>query len=245
LLGLLAFAAFMALGVWQVQRRAWKLDLIEQVEARVHAPAVAAPGPASWAALTDAQDAYRHVRATGAFEAGDTLVQAVTDRGGGFWVMTPLRTDRNFVVLVNRGFVPANRRDPADRADAKASGETTVTGLLRMPEPTGAFLRRNDPLADRWYSRDVAAIAQARGLGEVAPYFIDADADLSRGGLPIGGLTVVAFPNNHLAYAITWFALALLVAGGSVHALRGDAKGRSDGRRDGGRSLDTTRTRSN
>jgi surfeit locus 1 family protein len=92
----------------------------------------------------------------------------------------------------------------------------TVTGLLRLTEPHGAFLRSNDPAADRWYSRDIAAIAADRGLGKVAPYFIDADAAPGSEGLPIGGLTVLTFPNNHLVYAFTWAALALLAAGGAI-----------------------------
>jgi surfeit locus 1 family protein len=71
--------------------------------------------------------------------------------------------------------------------------------------------------ADRWYSRDVAAIAAARDLSAVAPYFIDADASPVRGGLPIGGLTVTDLPNNHLVYALTWFCLAILLTGGLLH----------------------------
>jgi surfeit locus 1 family protein len=154
----------------------------------------------------------------------DTLVQAVTDLGGGFWVLTPLRTDDGFTVLVNRGFVPADRRG-ASGAGIVGDRRAAVTGLLRLDEPGGGFLRANDPGADRWFSRDVAAIARARGVAEpVAPYFVDAerrpgsdpDADLNR-GLPVGGLTVIRFHNNHLIYAITWFTLALMVAGGALY----------------------------
>ena len=96
---------------------------------------------------------------------------------------------------------------PAAPAPVSApAGPVTVTGLLRVTEPEGIFLRANDPAAERWYSRDVAAIAARRGLRTTAPYFIDADA--ASGGYPVGGLTVIAFRNNHLAYALTWFALA-------------------------------------
>ncbi len=177
-------------------------------------PPVAPPAPADWIRVSDARDAYRRVRVTGRFDhAHETFVRAVSDLGGGYWVMTPLRTDRGFTVLVNRGFVPPERRDPAARKQGLPTGEVTVTGLLRITEPKGGFLRSNDPAASRWYSRDVAAIAQAQGLGAVAPYFIDADDAPNPGGFPVGGLTVVSFPNNHLSYAITWFAMAALVAG--------------------------------
>jgi surfeit locus 1 family protein len=216
-------ASFTGLGVWQLQRRVWKLALIAAVDARIHAPAAPAPGPASWSGITSARDAYRHVQVSGVFLDGEeTHVQAVTALGGGFWVMTPLRTDQGFSVLINRGFVPPEREDPATRRAGRIPGETSVTGLLRISEPRGGFLRRNDPAHDRWYSRDVSAIAAARGLRDAAPYFIDAEA--SAPGGPVGGLTVVRFPNSHLVYAITWFTLALMAAGGAVVAVVGDRR---------------------
>ncbi|MDB5653910.1 MAG: Surfeit locus 1 family protein, partial [Tardiphaga sp.] len=93
------------------------------------------------------------------------------------------------------------------------------TGLLRVSEPKGGFLRSNDPAADRWFSRDVAAIAQKRGLAEVAPYFIDAAA-VPGVAVPVGGLTVISLPNNHLVYAITWFVLAAMVGYFAVRLFR-------------------------
>jgi surfeit locus 1 family protein len=226
-LALLAFAGLVALGTWQVERRAWKLALIERVEARVHAPAVAAPGPEGWATITAASAEYRHVSATGKFlNDRDTLVQAATVKGPGYWVLAPFRTEQGFLVLVNRGFVPADRRDRNSRAAGDISGRTTVTGLLRMTEPKGGFLRSNDPAGGRWYSRDVAAIAAAQGLPDMAPYFIDADATPNAGGLPLGGLTVIAFPNSHLVYAGTWYSLALMVAGAASWLAREEWRAR-------------------
>ncbi|MFL6600257.1 MAG: SURF1 family protein [Steroidobacteraceae bacterium] len=175
-LAVLLFLTFVALGTWQVKRRVWKLDLITRVEQRVHAPPAGAPGPAQWAQISAATDEYRHVTVTGTFlDASQTLVQAVTELGAGYWVLTPLRTADDSVVLVNRGFVPADDRDRVAPAAVRPTS-TSVTGLLRMTEPRGAFLRHNDPAANHWYSRDVQAIAAARGLTHVAPYFIDARA---------------------------------------------------------------------
>jgi surfeit locus 1 family protein len=212
-LSLAAIALLLALGVWQVERRAWKLALIDRVEARVHAVPAHLPPPASWPAITAASDEYRHVTVTGRFlHNRETLVRAVTEEGGGYWVLTPLVTADGATILINRGFVPPEQRDLATRPDGAPEGPVVVTGLLRMTEPKGGFLRSNDPLHERWYSRDVAAIAEARGLGEAAPFFIDSDAAASQNRYPIGGLTVVRFPNNHLIYALTWFGLALMLA---------------------------------
>lgn len=212
------FVGFSALGVWQVQRLAWKRELIRQVDARIHAAPVPAPGPAGFAAVTREADQYRRVTATGRFlHAGETRVKAVTDLGPGFWVLTPLAESRGFTVLVNRGFVPSERAAPGKRVQGQVEGPVVVTGLLRITEPGGGFLRANDPAGDRWFSRDVAAIAEARGLkGPVAPYFIDADATPNPGDWPRGGLTVVRFANSHLVYALTWFGLALMSVGGAV-----------------------------
>ncbi|WP_291872917.1 SURF1 family protein [Caulobacter sp.] len=211
---------FVLLGAWQVQRRAWKLDLIAKVEQRIHGEPV--PAPVSWSS----DDVYRRVRVTGVFDHGDeTLVQAVTEKGPGFWVLTPLKTDRGFTVLVNRGFVPAERKVAASHP----VGPVTVVGLLRATEPKGGFLRQNQPGAGRWYSRDVQAIAAAHNLTNVAPYFVDADATPNPGGWPLGGLTVVRFPNSHLIYALTWFGLALLTSGAGLYVAYDARRNRDEG----------------
>jgi surfeit locus 1 family protein len=158
--GLLLFVivALIGLGVWQLERRTWKLALIAHTEAMLAQPPVPAPGPDRWPAIGK-DDVYRPVVVRGHYRTGaDTLVQAVTELGGGFWVMTPFDTDRGFTLLVNRGFVPADRRTGIAPSPAMQS----IRGLLRLSEPGGAFLRTNDPAADRWYSRDIAAIAARR-----------------------------------------------------------------------------------
>ncbi len=244
-------AGFAALGVWQIERRAWKLDLIATVESRVHAAPTGLPADLS------GDVAYRRVRVSGRLlNDRETYVQAVTERGPGWWVITPLlllrhpglepgpnaphtpspdKEDlrslpvgprlkagvtvggRGEVILINRGFVPQEKRDPATRT---APTETTITGLIRTTEPGGAFLRSNDPAQDRWFSRDVTAIAAKRQLANPAPIFIDADATPNPGGYPVGGLTVIAFRNNHLMYAITWFGLCALSLAGTWLILR-------------------------
>ena len=208
----LAVAGLVSLGVWQVHRLAWKRDLIAKVESRIHANPVPAPTSAK------GDDAYRRVIATGHYlHDRSTLVQAATMRGAGFWVLTPLMTDRRFTLLVNRGFIPPDARNSYSRPE----GSVQITGLMRLSEPGGGFLRSNDPAANRWYSRDVAAIAAARQLHTpVANYFIDSEGSGPPSSLPVGGLTVLAFPNSHLSYALTWFALAAMAAAAYIFVMR-------------------------
>lgn len=217
-LGMALFLGFVSLGTWQVQRRAWKLDLIERVDRRVHAAPAALPPVEQWSDIRAAQHEYLPVVFQGHWLPGKTvLTQAVTELGAGFWVMTALQRDDGTQVLVNRGFVPQEQRAQWLEAQPPADGTATVQGLLRMPEPGGGFLRTNDPAQQRWYSRDVAAISSALGLTQAAPFFVDAGlpgnaaASSAASGWPRAGLTVIRFHNSHLVYALTWYGLALMV----------------------------------
>ena len=220
---LLLVVLFAGLGTWQVYRLQWKLDLIARVDARVHAAPAPPPPRARWAGITPESDEYRRVQLHGTYLYDlTTPVQALTEEGSGYWLLTPLcMTDG--IILVNRGFIPAELGARTRYTPQRAAGDpcdgagpaVDVTGLLRTSEHQGAFTRTNDPAAGRWYVRDVAAIAAARGV-DAAPFFVDAAAHPNPPGSPdrpVGGLTVVTFPNSHLVYAITWYALALMVAG--------------------------------
>jgi surfeit locus 1 family protein len=208
-------ALLTALGVWQIDRLGWKRELVAKVEARAYAAPIAAPAAGRFDA---ANDEYRAVALRGEYlNDRETLVLAATKLGGGFWVMTPFRSPSGFTVLVNRGFVTTAQKSSRDWSRVK--GEVIVHGLLRLSEPGGGFLRSNKPADDRWYSRDVAEIARARGMTDVAPYFVDAGA-IAAGSGPVGGLTVLKFADNHLQYALTWFALALLLAVGASRIFR-------------------------
>ena len=241
-LALLACAGFVALGTWQVHRLYWKRDLIERVEQRVHAAPVSAPGPKGWPQVSAATDEYRRVSVDGALLlAQSARVQASTELGSGYWLLTPLREADGAVIMINLGFISLEQARSALPQQPVAPFE--VTGLLRIGEPGGGFLRKNDPASDRWYSRDVAAIAAARKLPDAAPYFIDADAAsaarlASSGAVaPVGGLTVVAFHNSHLVYALTWYGLALMMAGACFWVVR-DERRRSRAGRTGGEGGD-------
>lgn len=240
--GIALFLGFCALGTWQVYRLQWKLDLIDRVERRVHSAPQAPPAPSTWPRLDAKAQEYQPTTLHGQWLPAQTvLTQATTALGAGFWVMTPLQQPDGTQVLVNRGFVPdglrSNWSDAAQLAAATPTGNVTVTGLLRATEPKGGFLRSNDPAGNRWYSRDVQAIAQARGLAQAAPFFVDAglpddgptvvgetkrssSADLQSQQWPQTGLTQIRFTNNHLVYALTWYGLALMVAGAAWLVVR-------------------------
>ena len=213
-----AFAVLVSLGVWQVARLQWKEALVARVEARVDGESVPAPGPDAWPALDLTEDEYLPVTLVGHFVNDKeihvvfTLTEPKGPLGGlGYMVMTPFETDGGWIVYVNRGFVPRDRKDAGTRREGQIEGETTVTGLLRAPHQSAWFAPGDDPDRNEWFSRDPRAFAQASGLPleGVAPYIVDARADPAPpGGIPQGGETPITFPNNHLQYALTWFGLA-------------------------------------
>jgi len=213
----LASVGFLALAAWQVQRLGWKEDLMARVERQVHAEPVTPP-PVS--ASVSKADEYRRLRLRGQFEPREVLVQAVTELGGGHWVLAPLRLDDGSAVLVNRGFVPPEQRAP--ELHATPTGPVELTGLLRLTETGGGPLRKNVPAEGRWYSRDVAGIAAQLGVADrVAPYFVDESADPSQPQrYPRPGLTVIRFANNHAIYAATWLALAAMAAAAAGYLVR-------------------------
>ncbi len=217
-LGTFVFLA--GLGTWQLERLAWKNGLVAQVEQRTAAAPRPAPGPRDWPALDREQDEYQPVTATGRFDhSRETLIYTVLSdgkgpfKGPGFSVITPLMRPDGSAILINRGFVPEDRRDPVTRAEGQVQGDVTVTGLLRLAEEPSWFVPANDPARNAWYRRDPLEIGAARGLKKVAPFVIDANATPNPGGLPQGGETRLAFPNKHLEYALTWYGLAATLVG--------------------------------
>lgn len=216
---LAALAILVALGTWQLQRHAWKQDLIDKVAARAYGAPAALPAEGEWPGWSAPAQDYRRVRITGRFlhehEVAVHGLMSGAQRGQpvqGYYLLTPLRLPDGAAVIVNRGFVPTELRDPARRPGSDPSGEVTLTGLLRAPETRGWFVPANEPYRNAWFVRDVDEIARAKGLVRVAPFLVDADAAPNPGGWPKGGQTRLAIPNDHLHYALTWYGLALTLA---------------------------------
>jgi surfeit locus 1 family protein len=217
---LIALAILIGLGTWQLQRKAWKEDLIRQIETRAYGE----PGPllpeAEWAGWRADQDEFRKVRVTGTFlhelEAPVYGLAPGARQGAplqGYYIITPMKLPTGAIVMVNRGIVPTELKDPATRPQGQPEGEVTVTGLVRAPEARNPFTPEDDPNRNAWFARDPQAIAEARKLERVAPFLVDADVTPNPGGWPRGGQTQLTLPNNHLQYALTWYGLALTLIG--------------------------------
>lgn len=198
------------LGVWQLHRLAWKDAIVARIEARTRAAPQPLPPPARWDELKPQDYEYRRVEQHGQFDnAKEAYILRASADGPVYHVITPLKLDGGGTVLVDRGSVPAERRDPATRQAGQPKGEVTVTGLMRPPEDRNAFTPPDVPQKNEFYTRDPTEIAAHFGLVDAAPFVVDADATPNPGGWPKGGDTIVDVPNNHFSYALTWFGLAL------------------------------------
>ena len=216
---LVGVALLIGLGVWQLERKAWKEALIDAVGRRMNAPPVPLPPPQRWATLEAAHDEFTRVTFRAAFEHDqEALVFAGASAfrpdvsGIGYWVFTPARFVDGVRVVVNRGFVPEANKEAATRAAGRVTTPAEIIGVLRWPEHAGLFTPAGDPARNLWFARDQLEIAAAKGWGNVAPFYVEQEGPVPPGGLPMPGKLTVTLPNNHLQYALTWFALAVVLA---------------------------------
>jgi surfeit locus 1 family protein len=215
----LAFAALVALGTWQLQRKAWKEGLIAALDERLAAAPAALPEPETWPALDPAQNEYRRVTFNAKFKKNeDALVYASASAfrpdvsGFGLWVFTPAQLADGSVVVINRGFVPSDTNwKPNVALSTPLSGDVAITGAMRWPERRGWFTPQDK--ANVFFVRDPAAIAAAKGWGRVAPFYVEQESPAPAGGWPRPGKLVPNLPNNHLQYVVTWYGLALVLLG--------------------------------
>ncbi len=219
---LAAFAVLSGLGIWQLERKAWKEGLIEMIGRKLAAAPVDLPPGTDWARLDRAEWEFRPVRFAGEFRndqealvytSGSTL-RADTS-GPGYWVFAPART-RDGLVPVDRGFVPLDRKDVSARVAGQLSGSVDIVGVLRWPDARSWFTPNDDPARNIWFVRDPISIAAEKNWGAVPPFYVEQEAPVPPGGLPAPGKLKPNLPNNHLQYAITWFGLAAVLVGVSA-----------------------------
>lgn len=212
-----ALAVFVALGTWQVQRKAWKEALIGTLETRLAAAPAELPPRARWPHLDPAADEFRRVKFAATFVPGEEALVYTSGSafrpdvsGPGYWVFAPARLPDGSTVVVNRGFVPEGRQDPASHSAGGSGERQDLVGVLRWPEPAGWFAPSRDTARNLWFVRDPLAIAAAKGWPDVAPFFVELEGPQPPGGLPQPGPLKVRLRNEHLGYAITWYGLALV-----------------------------------
>jgi surfeit locus 1 family protein len=219
LAAVMAFAVLVLLGMWQLDRKAWKEGLIATLEQRLSASPVALPAASTWPRLTAAADEFLRVALTAEFlhdrEATVyTIGSSMRDGAAspGYWIFTPARLGDGAVVMVNRGFVPEGKQNPATRPDGEVAGPVSMVGVLRWPELPGLFTPAGDPGRNIWFSRDSNSIAAAKGVS-AAPFYVELESPDPPGGLPRTGRLHAVLPNNHFGYALTWLGLAMVLAG--------------------------------
>ncbi len=215
LMSLPVFVFALGLGVWQMERREWKRDLLD----RIAVNQAAAPMTLDELVKGDPlRREYGSVTVSGTFLHDREFPLAARSRKNevGLQIVTPVKTDDGRIVLFDRGWVPSTKKDPATRRDGQVAGKVELTGIVRRSQVQRQFAPDNVPDKNVWFHVDVPLMRKLAG-GEPDPvldrFFLEADTRPNPGGLPMGGQTRLDIPNDHLQYAITWFGIALALAG--------------------------------
>lgn len=207
---LCGLAVLLALGTWQLERKAWKEALIATLTERAAAAPVALPPPETWGSLRPEKSEFLRVRLRADFRGEDALVytssSALRDdvKAPGYFVFDAARLPGGQHVVVNRGYT-------RDWQYPVRTGPGEIVGYLRWPEPSPWFVTDRDASADIWYVRDHRLMARVRNWGDVAPFYVEQEAPTPPGGVPHPAHLRPNLPNNHLQYALTWYGLAVVL----------------------------------
>jgi surfeit locus 1 family protein len=205
------FIVLVGLCIWQVQRLHWKEGLIAERESRVAAEPIGLPAVGVDPAGLD----YRRVRLEGSFLHDKELYLGARSMNGnpGYQILTPFAlADGGGLVLVDRGWVPVERKAPESRAEGQVAGPQAVEGIVRLPPGQAWMQPDNEPGKNMWFFVDLPAMATVSGAQIRTDLYVDAGPAENPGKYPVGGQTRIEIPNDHLQYAITWGLLALALA---------------------------------
>lgn len=203
-------ALLFKLGWWQLERMAWKAELIAKLDAAyASAPAALLP---EGRALSDLKAFERGFIEGEYLPVPPILVGPQThNKAPGFHLYSPLRTEGG-ILFVNRGWVPLAYRSRAAN-ESPDSRHVRVAGLLRSPERAGMFVAGNEPAKSLWRRADPVQFSVALGLSEpVSPLILYAEgAEDAGAGAPVPVPMRGDLPNNHLQYALFWFGMGGLL----------------------------------
>ena len=221
IIGLGGFCVLVALGVWQVQRLQWKNAIIAEAEQRLLVASEPLPK-----ALEAERDDYKRVSVSGKFDHSSEqyVLTSKPPHGPGFDIITVFETEDQRRILVDRGFVPQALRDPSTRTDTREDGMVELDGVLRWPSDRTNFTPDPNPSIREWYSREVPPLAEVM---KTEPVMI-VQGPTGGSGWPRGGKAQVNIRNQHLPYAIQWFAIAGVWALMSILWLRKVARSDAD-----------------
>lgn len=207
-----AFLLMVGLSLWQVQRLEWKTELLAERQSRLNAAPIDLPSPGS----DPAQAEYKRVRLEGEFLHEKEFYLAARSLAGapGYHILTPFQIADGTLILLDRGFVPPEKKLPSSREEGQSKGMARIDAILRLPKPKVWVQPENEPEKNVWFYIDLVKMAEKSGLSQLRKdIYAEVGPAPNPGGWPLGGQTRISLPNDHLQYALTWglLALALIV----------------------------------
>ncbi|WP_425037830.1 SURF1 family protein [Primorskyibacter sp. S187A] len=198
LFGLIGAGILVSLGVWQIQRLAWKEEVLARIEARISGAPIELPTEPD-----PEEHRYAPVALTGEVGADELYVLTSRKRvGAGHLVISPFTTEDGRTILLDRGFVRTDQRD-----EIRPTGPASIRGHINWPDDRTSSTPDNDVGGNIWFARDVAAMAEALKTEPLMVILAQSDTDLGTTPLAVDTANI---PNDHLNYAITWFSLAAI-----------------------------------
>ncbi|MDQ0786231.1 SURF1 family protein [Streptomyces sp. B3I8] len=245
LIALLLIPTMIELGFWQLHRHQHKVALNKVIGDSLAAKPVPAESLTSPGGKVEHVDLYRRVTARGTFDtAHEVVVRRRTNTDGevGYHVLTPFVLDDGKVLLVNRGWVPADgAQTEFPKIPAPARGELTVTGRL-MPDQTTADsgIKNVKGLPDRQVMLINSRVEAGRLGRPVLGGYVELTAPKPKGDSP----ELIPDPDHsdigpHMAYAVQWWLFSAGVPVGWVVLARREARDRAGAERE----EDTTESR--
>src|SRR5260370_34614728 len=200
LISLPIFVVSLGLGIWQMERRAWKHDILDRIAANQAAPPITLDELLRGDQL---RFEYGRVKVAGTFLHDKEFYLAARSLKNtvGLQVVTPLKTDDGRVVLFDRGWIPQEKKDPARRTEGQLAGKVELAGIVRRTQEQRQFAPDNVPERNVWFHVDVPLMRSMAG-GKPDPqldtFFLEADATPHPRGLAVGVQTRVHTPDDHL-----------------------------------------------
>ncbi|PPR79249.1 MAG: hypothetical protein CFH01_00509 [Alphaproteobacteria bacterium MarineAlpha2_Bin1] len=201
----IGFIFLLGLGTWQLDRLEWKNNLIAERQSFLNDDPILFNGDIK--ELNGAM--WKPVQLNGTYQHDKELYLAARSMRGnvGFHVLTPLSLSNGKNILINRGWVPREKKDPLTRIQSNYKGPVELIGIITPGFKKGFFSPKNDLTNNVWLYVDYMEMSSAVGM-TLQKFVIDAKEN-GRGGFPIGSQTRVNMPNDHLQYAVTWYLLGL------------------------------------
>ncbi|CAG9332225.1 unnamed protein product [Blepharisma stoltei] len=221
-------------GFWQLRRKKWKESLIEERSQHLNdKPYIVSDDFHPWEKDPEYWN-FRPIQIKGKFDhSKEMLLLRKYENRNGYKVVTPMTTENNKEILVNRGWIPVDLKPLSKRKEPE--GTVEVAGVLRLSEMPSNYMPKNSPEIGEWYYIDIDEMSKYAGLKNPSNMMIhEINFERSREVYDGEELTEIplksvkseliswfVMPETHMTYAMFWFSSSTICLLFNILALLG------------------------